>query len=298
MLMRALLDGHPDISAFPVHDGLADGLCDGDPAVGWLEARDTAYLRRLLSRSLYYDLERAALRGRILFEMGAGRIYVRPFEFDFASFDRLWMLAVATAPEWSIPAVFATIHGAYGGADRGEIATASRFLLSVGLGHPDTPARVIDTYADCRLVYMARNLEDVVAARAARGELEGDAESRNSLQTTVESMIASGKIRRIAERQAVARRLAEQRPDRVLVVDFDGLLAKAEESMRRVAAFMGLAWQDSLTRATLLGTDIVAPDGCRYDGPPLDHTSALPPRERALLRRAVRAVEDSVGATP
>jgi hypothetical protein len=282
-VLRSLLDGHPELSVLPFHDMVIDTLVAFPPDVPWLAYRDTPYLRRMLAASSYYQLEQLAQQGSIEIDISVSDRIVFPFDFDFGRFDATWMRELYAAGTWTVPLIVERIHRAYLAGYEGSEREA-RGYVGVGFDNPATPHRLFAYAPDARLVYLRRPVADVLAARANRRSTPREMMSLENDTMTVETLLRKGKVRKMRERLRAVERLRDEHPGSVLVLDFHPLVEDTANTMREVAAFLGIREHDTLTQPTLLGRPLVAPNGRSFVGRVLDRAEdLLSPRERALI---------------
>jgi hypothetical protein len=286
MVLRSLLDGHPRLAVSPIHDKIVDTIADYPEHEDWLAQRDSTYLRGLLARSSYYDLEKFARRGGMDFEIAASRGRVRiPLRLDFARCDAAWMARLQDLPAWDLGTVVRTIFTAVHEhcLDAPELERPAGFV-GVGFDRARTRRSFLDQYPDGRLIYLSRPVEDIMASRLHRQPIEGETTSFGLRDVDLDSFLASGKIGRIRDRLRAVGALAARAPDRVLVVEFDELVGETERVMRGVAGFLGLPFADCLTRPTVVGHELVTPAGESYVGGRLDSAAdMLTAEQRHLL---------------
>jgi Sulfotransferase family len=277
MVLRSLLDGHPQLAVAPIHDKIVDTLADYPPADDWLGHRDTTYLRQLLARSSYYDLEKYAARGGMDFEIAASRGRVRiPLRLDFPRCDATWMRRVRELAAWDLGGVVREVFAAIRESCL-DAPPAERLAGCVGVGfdRARTRATYLEQYPDGKLIYLSRPVEDIMASRLHRQPIQGETTSAGLRDVDLRSFLESGKIGRIQARLRAVRALAARAPDRVLVVEFDELVCDTERVMRGVAAFLQIPFAGCLTRPTVVGHELVTPAGESYVGGRLDQASRM-----------------------
>jgi hypothetical protein len=282
-VLRTLLDGHPDLSVLPIHDMVIDTLVTAAPDVPWLTFRDTAYLRKLLCGSSYYQLEQVALHGSVEIDISVRDRLVIPFTFDFGRFDATWMRTLHREPVWSVPLIVERIHEAYL-----EVLESGRRpvhgYVGMGFDNPATPHRLFEHAPDARLIYLRRPIPDVIAARVNRRPSAREVMSREHETLTVDALLRKGKVGKMRDRLRAVERLREVRPDQVRIVDFARLVEDTADTMRDLARFLGIGYRSSLVEPTLLGQPLVTGDGRSFVGRVLDRPEELlSARERALI---------------
>jgi hypothetical protein len=274
MVLRSLLDGHPELSVLPVHDKIVDALCDYPGDVNWLGERDTVYLRELLGTTYYYMLEKLSLKGYLEFSMSADDYLDIHADFDFHEFDSSWTRRLFQEREWDLELIVRLIHEAFQESLRsgGKDVESLRGYVGVGFDKPDIGTRFLKAYPTGKLLYMFRSVEGILASRAFRKKIDGEATSH---VISIEQLLRKNKIGKIHARQQRIRELSLENPDRIMVVDFESLVENTEETMRGIASYLGREFLPILTIGTVLGQEMVAPSGRKYVGKILDRPDDL-----------------------
>lgn len=282
-VLRSLLDGHPQLSVLPTHDMIVDTLISYPPDVQWLAYRDIPYLRRLLSKSQYYQLEQLAVTGSIELDISVRDRITVPFDFEFWRFEAGWVGEIARLRHWTVPAIIEAIHGSYVAVTEGR-GRAVKAHVGVGFDDPATPGRLFEHIPDARLLYLHRSTEGILAARARRRSSERDMFSKENDELTVEELLRRDKVRKIRNRLDAVRRLAGERPDQVRIIDFDDLVLNTAKTMRQVAEFLGIDFTPDLEISTMAGHLIRSRAGDTYVGRVLDRPEELlSARQRTLI---------------
>jgi hypothetical protein len=269
MVLRSLLDGHPKLSVLPIHDKIIDSLCDYPEEVRWLEERDLVYLRQLLGTTNYYMLEKLSLKGYLEFSMSAQDYLDIHADFDFSKFDSLWTRNLFRESGWSLERIVRLLHEAFQESLRDHAGVPDSIIGCVGVGFdkPAIGARFLKSYPTGKLLYMFRPVEGILASRAGRKKIDGEAQSA---VVSVEQLLRKDKIAKIHARQARIKRLALDRPDSIMIVDFAELIENTEKTMRGIAEFLGIEFHPILTIGTVLGREMVTDSGRKYIGKILD----------------------------
>jgi hypothetical protein len=286
MVLRSLLDGHPALIVSPIHDKIIDGLSNHPAQDRWLDHKDTTYLRELLAKTSYYDLEKYSLAGFMEFELAATEELIRiPAPLDFAQCDAEWMRRLNKRDKWTRPIVvseiLSAVHGTWKDSPRlGKV----RGYVGVGFDNPRVRSVFFAHYPAAKLLYMSRPVADIIASRVGRKPIAGDTRS-DALETIhVGTFVMNGKAARIRERLRAVEAWARRWPDRVMIVPMDELVSQPAAVMARVATFLEIAYDDAMARPTVFGHELRGPSGTSYVGRVLDKPSVLlAPADRQML---------------
>jgi hypothetical protein len=294
MVLRSLLDGHPELIVSPIHDKIIDGLSDHPASDRWLEHKDTTYLRELLARTSYYDLEKYSLAGFMEFELAATEGLIRiPTPLDFAECDGSWMARLNQLEHWTRPIavteILSAVHRCWKGS---RWPDAVRGYVGVGFDNPRARGTFFEHYPDARLLYLSRPVFDIIASRLGRKPIAGDTRSDTLKTVNAETYVLNGKAARIRARLGAVQSWAERWPEKVMIVPMEELVSEPGLVMTQVATFLGIAFDDVLTRPTVFGHELRSASGASYIGRVLDRPSAL------LSAADRRLLSAETGATP
>jgi len=285
-VLRGLLDGHPDLFVFPIHDMIPDALCDfSDPR--WLTYKDILHLRSLLSGSYYHQIEWFARKREMEIEMSATERNYYPIDLDFRQFDETWMSRLVKESQWTPQLIVEHIYQALFESWRNyPVSKAGLPNHYVGMGYskPNTIDLFPVHYPDGKLLYVTRSVEGIIATRGNRRPVADDMRSEHLVYRTAQTIISGGIVREIVQRQERACVTAQARPNQVKIVEFYDLIHRTEATMRDVAEFLGIPYVESMTVCSVLGEEMVSDSGKKWVGKELDDpTENLSGYEQALI---------------
>jgi LPS sulfotransferase NodH len=215
-LLLSLLEGHPDILAFPEETKYFRQI-HGRPELGTAEA--------LLSRTRISRL--AGDRGTAL-EQGRDFSAVDRPIFEAELHERL---AQTTEPRDLFPAVILAYARATGQAPR-------RYWVEKTPLHEHHLDEALDLWPDLMAVYLARDPRDTFASfrkkRASRGK----------------PLRVGTFARRMRASLAAWDAFAERRPESCCCIRYEDLVREPRAETERIADFLGIEWHESLIRPT------------------------------------------------
>lgn len=218
-LLLSLLDGHPEILAFP---------------------EETKYFRAIHARPELRSAEALLAHtrlGRLGRERDGGTVSGRDLgRVDGAVFERelARLLEEERAPREVLPAVML----AYAAA-RGQSPTT--YWAEKTPLHEHQLTTAVGLWPDLRAIYLLRDPRDVHASFLAKRRTRGRGLS-----------LASSMWRMRASLRAWDA-FAALYPGRALLIRYENLVLDAEATTRTVAGFLGVDWAESLTVPTLAG---------------------------------------------
>lgn len=275
-VIKGLLDGHSRLFLGPNHDMVIDALCNfSDPT--WLEYRDTMFIRELLNNTYYYQLEWFAQKGCMELDMSTKERKYFPFHLDFYKFDKIWMVRLKNYPTWTVQLIAEEIFRAMldSWSNYPYPTDTVEHFVGMGFDRPTTPEQFIKHYPDGKMIYMVREVEAIIAIRSNRQPVEDDLRSLCLLETTPRRLLETGHVQQLKRKRQNVEHFAKLYPDRIKIVHFDDLVYQTESTMRDVAAFLGIEYEESMTRCTFMGEEMLTPSGKKYVGSVLDDPKEL-----------------------
>lgn len=286
-VMRGLLDGHPQLFVSPIQDSLISAFARDWERRPWMAHRDIEQLRKLLaSLSQYPRIERFALHRTMHLDISSKeRAYIE-IDIDFPAFDRDWVERVVDAEQWSAELICTEIFAAM-------MRHWRRYPLPTGsvIGYATaennrrpTAGYFLEHFPHGKLIYCIRAAEGIIGTRAHRTPVKEDFRTAGFEAMNADQLIRAGEARQIVERAAMARRLADQHPDRMLIVDFEPMIERTPAVMDRVARFLGIERLPVLDVFSHMGAQVVGPNGSKYVGKIHDRAEdLLTERQRQLI---------------
>jgi hypothetical protein len=261
-LLTALLDGHPDLLVFPeetkVHCDapLAPG---NDPA----QRRDWLHHHTGVARMLRHT---------------PGGLHTYPEEFARRFSQCLASsLSPLRAPDPLLPPLFRALA-----ATLGRDPAAARWWVEKTPRHFECAARLLRTGPRCRLVFLLRDPRAVYAARSRR-------EMKRHLP------VSAFGIPHVWNKAALTARSLQSSP-RVLLLRFEDLVTRPEETLRPLCAFLDIPFLPALLQPSKLGNPWT---GNSAAGAPLRGIDPAPAtRWRSVLQPAETAWVESLCRGP
>jgi len=218
-LLLSLLDGHREILAYP---------------------DETKYFRAIHGRRGLLDagaLLRRTRIGRMTCERTTALEAIRAVRgVDEAKFERVLVeqLSAVATPSDLLPAVMLAYAAAIGSEPR-------RYWAEKTPLHEFDLDTALDLWPDMRALYIVRDARDVYASFREKRVARGKGLSMMKFATRMRRSLARWE------------RFANAHPTRGLLLRYEDLVRKPEQTMRAVADFLGIEWTDALLEPTIAG---------------------------------------------
>jgi hypothetical protein len=297
--LRGLVDGHPQLFVSPVQDSLVGGLSADKGLSEWLAARDIVLFRKSLwGKTEYSRIERDALQNKLVNTVAGSVAEYRGFAFDFHAFDKAFVSKVLKFDTWTVDSIASALYGTmaefwteYPG-DRGRFVAA----VSMDNNYPNAADLIASSTKATKYMWVDRDSEGILATHARRRPIQGNLGTKDWGSKSVQDFIQDGEVERIERKRQKIAQLAQQHPDKFLVVPFDAMIMDTARIMDQVAAFLGIERLPILDRYTYCGSGF--PGSENYVGKVNDSPEkAFQPDDLIALRAEVKRVQAG-GTTP
>lgn len=283
--LASLLDGHPDIFCSPVHDAIIPALLQHNQLPNWLATGETEYLRNYLCRSYYYRIEYFARIKKIGFPISGkdDDWCLISFPLDFYKFEEKWnMLLDQRAGDIRVYDILYFIYDSMAeclGMEPGK------HIASMGVASFDL-AQLIKHSEKIRTLHIRRPIKDIFATRVNRKNHPFRGNSiRQGFTGDFSKRLIDGEVEKISLYYEAVDRAVAERPDKVLIVDFDEMVLESPTAMQKIARFLDIEYTDTLIRPTMLGCPLIGTGGSAVLGQVNDSASnSLSPTEINLIQ--------------
>lgn len=285
-VLTSLLDSHPAVFSSLVHDySYRVFLRPESDWVQLLRRREAAGLRSLLATTRYFAAEDAFLSGESVFDISSSVRMRVPFEFDFYAFDQQVFRTLQSQDIWTPESITHLIYQCMA-EKSGALQESTRYFatMSVPTG-PDSRRRFSVQFPNGKSILVYRDPRNILTTRANRSRLS-DAKGDDGYAKEFSALLKNFELERIAEYYAIHRASQRRAPQKFFEVNFSDLVGDTATTMKSVAEFLQIEWDDVLTRPTRLGLPLEQ-DGVSMIGCELDQWDALltADQQRAVKRR-------------
>lgn len=258
-IVRGILDGHPEVFASPFHELLTLGFDLSVKNHDGLENRDIQWLREsVLTKTKYHQLERMARQGHCYLDLGNGLPERINFEFDFYRFDKQWVDDLFQQESWNVGMVLSALarnfrdHFKFPRLDRD-----SHLFATCSDGFSSTLTSFFDAFDSGKMIFVKREIKDVIGALCCRSKVPGDFRSRHfSRRTALETYLTKDFVETTAALFATATELKKRYPDNVLLLNFDEVFDDPDRIIFQIRDFLDISNAESLSEFTVLGKQI------------------------------------------
>ena len=250
-VLWSLLDGHKDIFVNPVHDFSYASLLDKSDSDEWVKKRHTTFLRKTLAASEYYKFEKLFLEKSIEFSFATDVSKVIPYEADFYKFDQKFYSKLNSYDIWSINSIVKTLYKTYYEEYTQQSSYYPKYYATMSNAWKYKYYKNIPTlFPDMKSIVVKRGLKNIIATRTNRTQRAKDLNSFQAFCTPFDVIIQRKEVDWILKYFHTNEQLQKEYPEQFLIVDFDDLVKRPHESMKKVASFLNIDFDKILTIPT------------------------------------------------
>lgn len=251
-VLVGLLDGHPEISPNPIHDATHMALLMDD-VLETCNSRDIESLRRLLGKSQYYEFEKYSLFKNFPVNISAGIEIDCPYDLNFYEFDKTWIAELRVLDKWTPEIILEKIYSNYSLYLTGK----NNFKYNLSMGWPiiDLQLRMHESFPNAKTIYVRRDVKDLIAVRS--GRLPRVKNGRDSFFAPgYKNLIFSGEVEKILRYYLVIEKIIEKFPVSAMMIEFDDLIIRREQTMQKISSFLDVEYNDSMLTWSFLSNDL------------------------------------------
>jgi len=276
----SLFDGHPEIycRAF-FHDSISSLLClypkysenaDFEKKVNDGSVNKAYYLRKLLTQygEYYSRLEIVGRRKFFAYTFSADKFMKVPIDFDFYRLDKNVMTEVFEADDATPLNLFNIIYKNLMMATNQKNTDKIKYCVSMANNDLSDYELLINTYKHGKVIFVNRNLMDCLGSTIL---IFYDKPFSSALQKFFRYNAAI--VHEYARAVEKAEKLARKYPERMRVVDFEGLFTDRERIMRDICQWLKVDFNAGLTKPTIMDQEFPAEISSRVQDSMVDKLS-------------------------
>lgn len=274
-VLWSLLQGHPEVYCSVLHDFSFMPLLEEKSGAEWLKEKHCLHLRRLLAPTQYYKAQLLHHAGYMSMDLSSSVRMELPFHLDFYAFDKHFFQSLNALDSWTPEQITESLYRSMMKTDAPEHPDPNYFAA---MGIPRVGIRYREAFAqnfpNSKTILVRRDVASIIATRSNRKALKEDILTRNFYDRKLMDRLKSNEVEKILCYEAAFDIMAGKVPDRFLSVEFHDLISNTDETMEKIADFLGIPDHPALHTPTLLG-QVLEKDGVSYIGGELDKLEDL-----------------------
>lgn len=233
----SLLDGHSDIFVNPIHDFSHCSLFYG---------LDHVNFRKMLARTEYYKLEKLSKLGSDPIDFGGKVSIENNFNFDFYKFDKSLgdYLSDPVTKKDSLSVLKQYMQAyilSYKNVDYDP--SLLKYFVSMGNYYTWEHYNKSELMKNIKTIFVRRDPFGIVASRVNREKRSIDAKESFQFAPTFRQLMSVGDVEAICAYNDMMVSLGTQHPRSILILEFDDIVFRVEETMKTVADFLEIEFE-------------------------------------------------------
>lgn len=284
----SLLDSHSEVFSCPLHDYSFAGLFNSSNSDEWIKKKYSTELRQILARTEYYKFEKVYYDGVMPLHISSDTVLNVPYNTNFYEFDEKFHRSLHELEKWDIETIVDTLYKNIYEVHTKNVKKYPMYYAS--MSHADSYPlykNIPTIMPNMKTIVVKRGLKNIIATRSNRKERPRDLNEKQAFRVPFDRLIKSGEVEKICNFFDTHEKLQEQFPNHFLIVDFELLIKDTENTMRKVAKFLDIEYEDILSKPTRDGL-ILEKDGMSYIGEENDdYTKLLTEEEISIIDKRV-----------
>jgi len=265
-VLWSLLDNHSKIFVNPVHDFSHSLLLSHKDSEEWLRKKHTTHLRKILAPSEYYKFEKMYIDGYLGIGYSSNDIDQFKYKIDFYKFDKLFFTNLQKLKKWDLEIIIETLYKSYYEVYSNQNLKYPKYYAT--MSHPGKYKEynnIPEIFPNMKSIIVKRGLKNIIASRINRKERPKDLNEYQAFSTPFNVILQRNEIEQILEYFDTNEKLAKLFPNQFMIIEFEDLVKNTEESMKKVAKFLNIRYENILSIPTRDGI-ILEKDGISFIG--------------------------------
>ena len=250
-ILKSLLDGHPKLKVSPGQEAVFSAFARNKKLLKKLSYKDLSIIRKILSDSYYYDLERYHLNNHSTVDW---KFHVK---LNFYQFETYWTKKVSELKNWNAIKIIEIIHTSLIKNFYNITYYKSNKSLKVFMEDNNFESHFfyLKNFKDSKLILISRDFGDVIASMINRKKKSNiyhtdKFDEINNFNYLIHKKFLSFKNE---NNKIIAKTLKKKFPGRVYICDFDKLIFNTEDEMRKICKFLKIKFNKILLKNTHFG---------------------------------------------
>lgn len=250
-VLWSLLDSHSEIFVCPVHDFSFAKLLEQDNAKEWIKKKYSTELRQILARSEYYKFEKVYYDGVLPIHFSADTFMNIPYSTDFYEFDEKFYRKLHDLEEWTLEDIVDKLYETFYEVHTKCSEKYPKYYASMShAGSYTLYENIPNIIPSMKSIVVKRGLKNIIATRTNRKERPRDLNEKQAFSVPFNLVINSGEVEKIMHYFDTYEKLQAKYPKQFMVVEFDDLIKNTENSIKKVAKFLEIEYEDILSKPT------------------------------------------------
>jgi len=249
-VLWSLLDSHSNVFVCPLHDFSFAKLLDQHDGMEWLKKRYSTELRQIFAKAEYYKFEKVYYDGVMPVHFSADMFMNLKYDTNFYEFDEKFYKKLHNLEEWTIETIVEKLYETFYEVHTRKVVYPKYYASMSHSGSYKLYKKIPLILPNMKSIVVKRGLKNIIATRTNRKERPRDLNEKQAFRVPFNRVINSGEVETICDYFATYEKLQKEYPKQFMIVEFDELIKDTENSMKRVAKFLDIEYEDILSKPT------------------------------------------------
>lgn len=258
-VLARLLDGHPELAVTPIHDAFPKAMGRISNHKAPIKKKFFREFRKDLNNTRYYQIEDINNNTYPNIVSSSDNYDVSTTDLNFYKADEEWAKKIKKRgfidTEFVLREIFRAIFRNWSNYPYCE--KKCEYYVGMGDFDPEPMQKFVKECASSKVIFISRDPRGAIAS-------EGSRPTTNSINY----YIKNGRAADINNQLNTIKNLKKRYKNKILIISFNELILKTDDTMERVSKFLGIKDKEILYKPTACGIEIPKED---YIGEVLDN---------------------------
>ena len=247
-VLKSLLDGHPDLRVSPGQEAIFSSFYRNRKEFKKLSYKDLSIIRKILSESYYYDLEKYYLGKHLTVDWSF------KVNLDFYKFELFWTKKINDLKKWNVINIIRIIHTSLIKSYYNIDYSKANKVMKVFMEDNNFKSHFfyLKNFKDSKLILINRDFGDVTASMINRTKNNRIIHTYNFDKINNYNYLINKKLLcfKNEENKKISKILKSRFPNRVYICEFDNLIFNTEKEMKSISNFLKIKYKKILMQNT------------------------------------------------
>lgn len=266
-LIRAILDGHPQLFVSPFHERIFESFFEDDDT-GILKKNDIEKIREMLAnKGHYFQLERESWKKKQNLGIAANIHKEFVLNFNYYLFDRSWVENLyKKGTEWTSQEVCKEIYRSFSKNLSGPFlkkGSKKRYYCSQSMGYSNAVPGFIKAFPDSKIIYVKRDPIEIIAALTNRTPNPQNYNRSKGFKPDAlfKKWGTFEYIKLLAQLDDEAEKALKKHPRKILIIKFSDIFDNLNKTTLRIRKFLNISDNIALKHYSHVGEKMINSDG-------------------------------------
>jgi len=249
-VLWSLLDSHSEVFVCPIHDYSFAKLLAQSNTKEWIKKRYATELRQILAKSEYYKFEKIYYDKVLPIHFSTDTFMNISYDTNFYKFDEKFYRKLHNLEEWTLETIVEKLYETFYEVHTTKSTYPKYYASMSHAGSYELYKNIPKILPSMKSIVVKRGLKNIIATRTSRKERPRDLNEKQAFRVPFDKIINSGEVELICHYFDTYEALQKQYPKQFMMVEFEDLVKDTTTSMKKVANFLDIKYEDILSKPT------------------------------------------------